>query len=107
MPMLCGCPGGTWPDVGPVFAVFACFGVFCGITIDNEGGSMTQEPIAARSDYAVSKVAKMFNCTAGTVTSWIKHGRLTAYRLGGTGHWRVPWAEVERLRADWTYSPKI
>jgi excisionase family DNA binding protein len=67
----------------------------------------TLEPASsARSDYTVPGVAKIFKCSSGTVLNWIRNGRLKAYRLGGTGHFRVPWAEVERLRADWTYSPQ-
>jgi excisionase family DNA binding protein len=60
-----------------------------------------------RHDYTVPQVAKLFSCSSGTVKSWIKAGRVKAYRLGGeTGRdWRIPWAEVERIKAEWIYSP--
>ena len=61
----------------------------------------------AKRDHTVPEVAQVFQCSPATVTNWIKSGRLRAYRLGGTGHWRIPWAEVDRLRADWTYSPEV
>lgn len=62
---------------------------------------------ADKHDHTVPEIAVIFQCSPGTVTNWIKKGRLKAYRLGGTGHYRIPWAEVERLRADWTYSPAV
>jgi excisionase family DNA binding protein len=60
-----------------------------------------------KHDFTVPQVAKAFSCSAGTVKNWIKQGRIKAYRLGGPlgRDWRVPWAEVERLRSEWTYSP--
>ena len=58
-----------------------------------------------KADYTAPQVAEAFKCSTNTVVNWIKSGRLKAYRLGGTGHWRIPWAEVDRLRDDWTYSP--
>lgn len=61
-----------------------------------------------RSDYTVPQVAKEFSCCSGTVKNWIKKGKIKAYRLGGEegNDWRVPWAEVERIRSEWTYSPE-
>ena len=58
-----------------------------------------------RTDYTIPQVAKVFNCSPNTVAAWISEGKLKAYRLGGDGHYRVPWAEVDRARAAWTFSP--
>jgi len=60
-----------------------------------------------RNDYTVPQVAKEFNCSSGTVKNWIKAGRINAYRLGGeTGRdYRIPWAEVDRIRNEWKVSP--
>jgi excisionase family DNA binding protein len=62
-----------------------------------------------RHDYPVSGVAKLLCCAPSTVKAWIKQGRIKAYRLGGeTGRdWRIPWAEVERVKSEWLYSPEI
>ena len=61
-----------------------------------------------RRDYTPSQVAKIMSCATGTVKNWIKQGKLKAYKLGGpTGRdYRVPWAEVERIKNEWTYSPE-
>jgi excisionase family DNA binding protein len=61
-----------------------------------------------KRDYTVPEAAKMMACSNGTVKNWIRQGKLKAYRLGGpTGrHYRIPWAEVERIRAEWLYSPE-
>ena len=60
-----------------------------------------------RNDYTVPQVAKEFSCSSGTVKNWIKAGRIKAYRLGGeTGRdYRIPWAEVDRIRNEWKVSP--
>jgi excisionase family DNA binding protein len=60
------------------------------------------------SDYTVPEVAKEFSCSPGTVKNWIKIGRIKAYRLGGENgrDYRVPWAEVDRLKSDWKVSPE-
>jgi excisionase family DNA binding protein len=60
-----------------------------------------------KHNYTVPEVAKLLSCSSGTVKSWIKSGKITAYRLGGeTGRdYRIPWAEVERIKRDWIYSP--
>jgi excisionase family DNA binding protein len=61
-----------------------------------------------KRDYTVPQVAKEFSCSPGTVKNWIKKGRIKAYRLGGEKgrDYRIPWAEVERIRSEWTYSPE-
>ena len=61
-----------------------------------------------KRDYTVPQVAKEFSCSAGTVKNWIKAGRVKAYRLGGPAgrDYRIPWAEVERLKSDWLFSPE-
>ena len=66
----------------------------------------TQAPSAVRADYTVPKVAEIFKCSPATVASWIKTGRIKAYRLGGNGHWRIPSPEVDRIRAEWTFKPE-
>ncbi len=60
-----------------------------------------------KHDYTVPQVAKLFACSSNTVKSWIKTGKLKAYRLGGSAgrDYRIPWAEVERVKADWACSP--
>ncbi len=58
-----------------------------------------------RTDYSVADVAKAFNCSKNTVVSWIDSGKMKAYRLGGDGNYRVPWAEVDRCRSEWSFSP--
>jgi hypothetical protein len=42
------------------------------------------------------------------VKNWIKAGRVKAYRLGGPAgrDYRIPWAEVERLKSEWLFSPE-
>ena len=57
--------------------------------------------------YTVPEVAKMMACSNGTVKNWIRQGKLKAYRLGGpTGRdYRIPLAEVERIKAEWLYLP--
>lgn len=72
---------------------------------------MTTKPLSpssapTKNDYTVPQLAAFFKCSPGTVVNWIKSGRIKAYRLGGTGHWRIPWPEVERLRDEWAYSPE-
>lgn len=61
-----------------------------------------------RRDYTVPQAAKVFSCSSGTVKNWIKAGRIKAYRLGGPlgRDYRIPWAEVDRLKSEWTYSPE-
>ncbi len=56
-------------------------------------------------DLTIKQVAKLFGCSGQTVQAWIKAGRLKAYRWGGTGSYRVPLTEVERVRAEWAYKP--
>ena len=63
---------------------------------------MTNEIKELRTDYSVPKVAAILGCTSGTVRNRIEDGTIKAYRIGGTGHYRIPWSEVERLRSDWT-----
>lgn len=58
-----------------------------------------------RTDYTIPDAAKVFNCTPNTVAGWITAGKLKAYRLGGTGHFRIPWAELDRVKAEWMASP--
>ena len=58
-----------------------------------------------RKDASVTELAEHFDCTAPTVLSWIRSGRLKAYLAGGTGAYRVPWAEVERAKQEWMYKP--
>jgi len=61
-----------------------------------------------KHDYTVSQVAKVFSCAPGTVKNWIKTGKVKAYRLGGPQgrDYRVPWAEVDRLRSEWICAPE-
>ena len=65
-------------------------------------------PALEKHDFTVPQVAKTFSCSPGTVKAWIKQGRIKAYRLGGPlgRDYRIPWAEVERIKSEWTYSPE-
>ena len=60
-----------------------------------------------KRDYTVPQVAELFSCSPGTVKKAINEGKVSAYRLRGVpnGHLRIPWAEVERLKVEWKYSP--
>ena len=59
-----------------------------------------------QTDLTIKQAAELFNCDAQTVYAMIKDGRLKAYRLGGTGPFRLRLAEVERVRAaEWAYKP--
>ena len=60
-----------------------------------------------KKDQSVSQVAEIFGCDAQTVRNWIASGRIKAYQLGGDGAYRIPWAEVERAKAEWMYKPEI
>ena len=60
-----------------------------------------------QTDLTVKQAAELFGCSGQTVQAWIKAGRIKAYRLGETGSYRVPWAEVERVRAEWMYKPDV
>ena len=57
------------------------------------------------TDLTIKQAAELFGCSGQTVQAWIKAGRLKAYRMGGTGSYRVPLTEVERVRAEWAYKP--
>jgi len=59
------------------------------------------------SDWTVAQVAELFVCNAQTVLNWIASGKLKAYRLGGSGPYRVLAVEVERARAEWVYKPEV
>jgi excisionase family DNA binding protein len=65
------------------------------------------EKVTTRKDYTVAQVAEQFSCGQQTVLNWISKGRIKAYRLGGDGAYRIPWAEVERAKAEWMYKPEI
>jgi excisionase family DNA binding protein len=57
------------------------------------------------TDLTIKQAAKIFGCSSQTVQAWIKAGRIKAYRLGETGSYRIPGAEVERVRESWAYRP--
>ena len=58
------------------------------------------------TDYSVRKVAQLMDCTATTVRTLIALGKLRAYKLGGgDGPWRIPQAELDRVRNDWAVKP--
>ena len=69
-----------------------------------------------KQDYSVSEVAEIFGCDVQTVRNLIMRGKIRAYRLGGLpkrtkspgrkAEFRIPWAEVERVRAEWMYQPE-
>ncbi len=58
-----------------------------------------------QTDLTIKQAAELFGCSTQTVQAWIKAGRIKAYRLGETGSYRIPGAEVERVRAEWAYKP--
>ena len=58
-----------------------------------------------QTDLTIKQAAELFGCSTQTVQAWIKAGRIKAYRMGGSGSYRVPWGEVERVRAEWMYKP--
>ena len=43
-----------------------------------------------QTDLTIKQAAVLFGCSPQTVQAWIKAGRIKAYRLGGTGSYRVP-----------------
>ena len=57
--------------------------------------------IQQRTDYSVPEAAQLMHCSPQTVTRMIVSGRLKAYRVGGDGHYRIPWAELDRVRSAW------
>lgn len=64
-----------------------------------------------KKDQTVTQVAELFGCDAQTVRNWILSGRIRAYRLGGKtpggkAQYRIPWAEVERAKAEWVCRPE-
>ncbi len=60
---------------------------------------------STRTDYSPAQAAEVFSCGHQTVLNWIAAGKLKAYRLGGDGAYRIPWAEIERAKAEWTFKP--
>lgn len=65
-----------------------------------------------KKDQSVSQVAEIFGCNPQTVRNWIASGRIKAYRLGGQTpgkktEFRIPWAEIERVRPEWMYKPTL
>ena len=59
-----------------------------------------------KHDYTVPEVARILNCSNGTVKNRIHSGYIKARRLLGGRDWRISWAEVERLKAE-KYSPEM
>ena len=68
-------------------------------------GSMTDK-VRMWKDCTVAQVAEQFSCGQQTVLNWITKGRIKAYRLGADGAYRIPWAEIERAKAEWMYKPE-
>lgn len=60
-----------------------------------------------RTDPSITQVAEYFSCGSETIYKLIRSGRLKAYRLGGDGAYRIPWAEVERAKSEWMYKPDL
>lgn len=58
-----------------------------------------------RQEWTVADLAKHLQCNKQTIHSWIHSGRLKGYRLGPNGPFRIPAAEVDRIKAEWTYRP--
>lgn len=50
--------------------------------------------------YTVSEVAKMCKVNNQTVWRWIKSGKLKAYRLGGTGTYRIKEDDLTGFKAS-------
>lgn len=48
-------------------------------------------------DLTVSEVAPLLRVKENTVREWLKAGRLRGFKTI-TGHWRIPRAEVDRVR---------
>lgn len=65
------------------------------------------EKVRTRKDCTVAQVAEQFSCGQQTVLNWITKGSIKAYRLGGDGAYRIPWAEVERAKVEWMCRPEI
>ncbi len=61
------------------------------------------ETAMTQTDLTIKQAAVIFGCSTQTVQAWIKAGRIKAYRLGETGSYRIPGAEVERVRDEWMY----
>lgn len=51
--------------------------------------------------FTASEIAKILRVTGPTVQGYIEKGSIRAYRLGGTGKWRIPEESLEDfLRAS-------
>lgn len=48
--------------------------------------------------YTVSEAAKELSCHNRTVFNWIHAGKIKAYRVLPKSPWRIPAAEMERLK---------
>ena len=51
-----------------------------------------------QQDYTVGELAVYFRVHVTTVRRWIARGDLRAIRLPGGGEYRIPAAEVDRIR---------
>lgn len=59
------------------------------------------------ADISVKEAAAQFGCSPQTVQAWINAGKLKAYKLGGHGAWRIPQAEIDRVRNEWIQKPEV
>jgi len=44
-----------------------------------------------------SDAARIMNCSRQTIRNWITNGRLPNAQRASTGHWLIPWGDLERL----------
>lgn len=63
--------------------------------------------VVRKADLSIRQLAECFQCHTNLIHKMIHSGRLKAYRLNGGGPWRIPWAEVERVKAEWMYKPDV
>ena len=53
-----------------------------------------------KHDFTVRQLADTLGCSVGTVKNRIRSGYINARKLLGGRDWRIPWVEVERLKAE-------
>ena len=54
-----------------------------------------------KGDYSVRQLAELLGCSVGTIKNRIRSGYIkTAGKLLGGQHWRIPYEEVERIKAE-------
>lgn len=64
------------------------------------GKSQPKKNTTHEMAHSTGDVAKMFGVTNKTILSWIKGGKLSAFKTPG-GHYRINDSEIEKLKEEW------